>query len=438
VLLGALLLCLDAAAQPGPLGVPAPALDAPRPPALGSNGAPIEQVTFDAAVKLALDRNPTSRQAAEEIRRYHALMEEVRSSSLPTLYGTGNYTRLDANRVVNGIIELPRDGLNLSVTVSAPVIAPRAWVLWDQASDQVDVARLNAADVRRTLAITTGRAYLAVIAQKRLLDAAITARDNAKGHFEFTRAQLAGGVGNRLDEVRAAQELTSDEALIQNQEVALVRAREGLGVLVARDAAVDATDESLFAKLPSLNEALNGSQKTRQDVRARERAAAAVARTVRQAYADYLPYLNLLAFPFYQDPPIPTVPRTGWQAELVLTIPFYDGGLRYGQEKAQKALANEAQLDVEATLRQAKSDVRVAFEEMQRADVALDQAEQSSAFANQALVLANLAYRAGATTNLEVIDAERQARDAATQAAMAEDTSRQARLDLLAASGRFP
>jgi outer membrane protein TolC len=122
----------------------------------------------------------------------------------------------------------------------------------------------------------------------------------------------------------------------------------------------------------------------------------------------------------------------------VLTIPFYDGGLRYGQEKAQKALANEAQLDVEATLRQAKSDVRVAFEEMQRADVALDQAEQSSAFANQALVLANLAYRAGATTNLEVIDAERQARDAATQAAMAEDTSRQARLDLLAASGRFP
>ena len=38
----------------------------------------------------------------------------------------------------------------------------------------------------------------------------------------------------------------------------------------------------------------------------------------------------------------------------------------------------------------------------------------------------------------EVIDAERQARDAETQAAIAEDTARQARLDLLAASGRFP
>jgi len=80
----------------------------------------------------------------------------------------------------------------------------------------------------------------------------------------------------------------------------------------------------------------------------------------------------------------------------------------------------------------------VAFEEMRRQDIALDQANQSAAFAQKALDLANLAYRAGATTNLEVIDAERQARDAETQAAIAEDASREARLDLLAASGRFP
>ena len=118
-------------------------------------------------------------------------------------------------------------------------------------------------------------------------------------------------------------------------------------------------------------------------------------------------------------------------------LPLYDGGLRYGQEHERKAVANEAQLDVEATLRQARSDVRAAFEEMQRADVALDQAQQSATFATQALALANLAYRAGATTNLEVIDAERQARDAETQAAIAEDAARQARLDLMAASGRF-
>ena len=395
-------------------------------------------MTFDAAVKRALDRNPTARQAAEEIRRYHALMEEVRAASLPTLERRSvTYTHLDGDRLSNGVVVDPQSGIYGSITLNAPLIYPRGWVQWGQAADQVDVARANAADIRRTLAVATARAYLAIIAEKRLLETAITARDNAKAHFEFTRAQLVGGVGNRLDEVRAAQELTSEEVVLQNQEVALFRAREALGVLVAGDGAVDVAEEN-FGRMPSLNDALNEAEKIRPDVRARERAAAAADRTVRQAWADYVPYLNLIAFPFYQNPATPTVPQTGWQAQLVLTLPLYDGGLRYGQEHERKALASEARLNVEETLRQAKSDVRAAFEEMQRADIALDQALQSAAFGKQALSLANLAYRAGATTNLEVIDAERQARDAETQAAIAEDAARQARLDLLAASGRFP
>jgi outer membrane protein len=190
--------------------------------------------------------------------------------------------------------------------------------------------------------------------------------------------------------------------------------------------------------MPLLGDALRSARSIRADVRASEATAKAVDRTVRQAYADYLPYLNLVAFPFYQTPGVPTIPETGWQAELLLTLPLYDGGLRYGQEHERAALADEAHLKVEGTVRQAGSDVRSSFEEVELADVALRQAEQSSQFATKALMLANAAYRGGATTNLEVIDAERQARDAETLAAVAEDAARQARLDLLAASGSFP
>ena len=58
--------------------------------------------------------------------------------------------------------------------------------------------------------------------------------------------------------------------------------------------------------------------------------------------------------------------------------------------------------------------------------------------ASEAVELSTLAYRAGATTNLEVVDAERRARDAAIAATQAEDAARQAQLDLLIASGQFP
>jgi outer membrane protein TolC len=216
------------------------------------------------------------------------------------------------------------------------------------------------------------------------------------------------------------------------------------------DAPVDNADESTPNDMPTVGDAMNAAEKVRADVRARRRAAEASQRTVDDAYADYLPYLNLIATPFYQHPYTDTsqfsdsalenstYPNWGWEAELVLTLPLYDGGLRYGQEHERKALASEAKINVEGTLRQAKSDVRTAFAEIREADIALDQARQSSAFAKHALDLANLAYRAGATTNLEVIDAERQARDAETQQAIAEDAARQARVDLLAASGHFP
>jgi outer membrane protein TolC len=44
----------------------------------------------------------------------------------------------------------------------------------------------------------------------------------------------------------------------------------------------------------------------------------------------------------------------------------------------------------------------------------------------------------GATTNIEVIDAQRSAQDAETAATQAEDAVRRARLELLVALGRFP
>jgi outer membrane protein len=436
-----------APASPAPLGTIAPPLpslpplEGPRPPAgaiTPGEGAGVEHVTFDDAVARALGRNPSIGEAVEEVHRFHALMEQVRANSLPTLNGYGTYTRLDHDRVSGGTVTEPAGQINLDVTLNAPLLYPRAWLTWSEASDLVDVARADEKDVRRTIAVSTGRAYLAILTQRRLLETARTARDNAKAHYEFTRAQRIGGVGNRLDEVRAAQEFTSDEVNVQNQAVALVRAREALGVFLAAAGPVDAASEDTPTQMPTLNDALNGAERLRPDVLARDEATRAAERTVRHAWGDYLPYLNLIAFPFYQQPPTITLPHTGWEAQLVLTVPFYDGGLRYGQQDQRKATANEARLTAEATLRQARSDVRVAFEEIQRADIALDQAAQSSAFARRALELANIAYAAGATTNLEVIDAERQARDAESQYAIAEDAARQARLDLLAASGRFP
>ena len=58
--------------------------------------------------------------------------------------------------------------------------------------------------------------------------------------------------------------------------------------------------------------------------------------------------------------------------------------------------------------------------------------------AGEALRITEIAYRAGATTNIEVVQAQQDARNAEIAGAVAEDRLRQARLDLLVALGRFP
>jgi outer membrane protein TolC len=399
--------------------------------------ASAQKLGFEEAMQRAMARNPTIEVAVEEVRRADALVRQARATWYPTLSANGTYTRIDAERVLSGRVIQGVDSLNANLTLTVPLVAPRQWMATNRAKESRELTRMTLTDTRRQLALSAGRAYLTVIGQRRVLESSEHARDTARAHEEFAKARLLGGVGNRLDAVRAARERASAEAKVENQTIALTRAQEALGVLVGENAAVDAYDTALGAP-PSLAIALGEAESKRSDVVVSKERVEYARRTVRDSYADYLPVLSGVFQPFYQNPATLTLPTSGWQAQLLLTLPLYDGGLRYGLKQERDVLYEQAKSKLDAALRQARSEVRIAFEAVVRADEGLLRAREASRLAQEGLQLAQLAYRAGATSNLEVIDAERSARDAETDAAVAEDTARQARLDLLAAAGRFP
>ncbi len=82
--------------------------------------------------------------------------------------------------------------------------------------------------------------------------------------------------------------------------------------------------------------------------------------------------------------------------------------------------------------------MRTAREAVRLTERASERARAAAGQANEVLRITDVAFREGATTNIEVIDAQRRARDAETAAASAEDALRRARLELLVATGRFP
>jgi len=428
------------AAQAAP-AVSAPAQNAQPPLPAALIPAP-EKLTFSEAIRRSVARNPTTLQAQAEIARAQGIFEEVRAPALPTLLASGSLTRLDGSRVSTtaGVTTVlaAENQRAANATLTIPILAPKAWLQAAQAHEQVDIARFSLEDARRVVAVATARAYLAVMAQHRLVAIDTQARVDAKAHLDDAHARFEVGSGNRLDEVRAAQELETDESQLAAALSNVTRAMEALGVLVGADGPVEVEEELALPNPPAPNDALQEAETARADIRAGKERQEAARRVVRDAYADYLPLLTAVIEPFYQDPPLTTVPQTGWQAELVLTIPLYDGGARYGQEKQRKALYEESKIALDNLLRQARSDVRTAFDSVRRADEGLLSARNAAKLGHEALEMTNLAYREGATNDLEVVDAEQRSRNADTAALVAEDAARQARIDLLSASGRFP
>jgi outer membrane protein TolC len=325
------------------------------------------------------------------------------------------------------------------LTVNVPLVAIKPWFETGRASDAVEAARLDQEQVRRRVAQATAQAYLTVIAQHRSLDVQARALENAEAHRNYAHTRFAGGIGNQIDDVRASQEVETNRAALLRTRAALYAAEEALGVLVGRDSALDAADEEVsLAAPPTLDRALAELPELRKDVLANAARLRASERTVDDNWAEYAPLLTAQGQPFYHEPGTPSQPRMGWQLQVLLTVPFYDAGARSALFEQREATLQQDRAQLAATLRQARSEVRVALSAVAQADASLIASQRASELAAQALKMANVAYEAGASTNLEVIDAERRARDAATTVVVAEDAARQARLDLLAASGRFP
>jgi outer membrane protein TolC len=396
-----------------------------------------EKISLTEAVRRALARNPTAVVALQEIKRAEALLIQARASSLPSLTGTASLLRLDADRIFPGRAApiAAKDQQSASLLLNVPLAAPRSWMLWSESSANLATSKASSEDIRRTLATSVARAYLLIISQKRQVD--INARSVAtdRSHFDYTHTRFAGGVGNRVDEVRAAQQLAADQAQFSASFTALARAREALGVLLAEDKPVDTLDD---VALPDASPSFEDAASRRQDVLAAKSRALTAEKIRKDSWSDYMPVLNGQFQPFFQHPSTLTQPETGWQAMLVLSFPLVEGGLRRGQMRERDALLAEARAQYDGLLRQTRSDLRVAVEEIRRADEAMRSSNAAAELAHQALDLANLAYHAGATTNIEVIDAERRARDADSAVVIAEDNVRQARLDLLVAAGQFP
>lgn len=400
---------------------------------------PAERVTFQEAIQRAIQRNPSSAIAAAGILRAEGLLRQARAATLFQLTGNATTTTVNRSVVFDGTVVAPRNQVTALLTAEMPIYAAAAWARRAQAIDNQRVAELSAVETHRQVAFSTADAYLAVIAQRRVVEAAVRARDVAKAHFDLAAQLEQRGSGSRLNALRAQQQWSTDEGLLEVARLALYRAQEALGVLVVADGPVDAVDEPSF-EAPAEAEATPGAAlvNLRPDLRLFTETEAAAERVVRDTRKEYFPSLNALFVPQTTYPSPFFVPANSWRFMLQLNAPLVDSGQRASFRIQRQAEVDQARARLSGAITRAGSEVRSAREGVRGLERALASARAAADQAQQVVNITNISFRAGAATNIEVIDAERTARDSDAAVAIAEDNLRRARLDLLTALGRFP
>ena len=395
----------------------------------------VEQLSFEEAVSRAVTRNPSVGEASQAILQAQALLDRTRTVFYPLVYGDVGTAILDDARGFNGSIVTPQTQTRFSATVSYALLDAVRWANRSQARDRVRTSQIAADQTRQQVAVAAAAAYLSVIAAERQLGITERNLETARALEEYARARLEAGQGSRLNHVRSVQQRGSAEGLVEIALLAVRRAQEALGVAVFASGPVAVRGEPTLQ--PAQPPASDAWLQARPDVQLSTSELDARDRIVKDAWKSWLPTVTGSFTPLYVTPNGLFEPSKSWRAFFSLQIPIFDGTL--GADRAFKiAERDAARFRLAGTVAEARSELRVAQEAVARAERFVAASGQAAENAREALRITEIAYRAGATTNIEVVQAQQTARQAEIEAAIGEDRLRQSRLDLLVALGQFP
>ena len=157
----------------------------------------------------AVKNHPTVQQAAAGILRAEAILQQVRSRSLPIGRCDVQQQRHRSRHAVFRDASInPRT--QTVTTAGIERAAADAGALGGAQPGGGQRARVACARPTTRGGPWRSRpaeAYLAIITQRRVLELNERARDNAKAHYEYANQRYEGGIGSRLNALRAQQEV---------------------------------------------------------------------------------------------------------------------------------------------------------------------------------------------------------------------------------------
>jgi multidrug efflux system outer membrane protein len=408
----------------------------------------------DAALEKLVDEAMTHNQdlvlATARVDEARALARVADSQRMPAIDASFQRAR-SRSSAVGGIplppsVPLTRNDYTAQLNVSYEVD------LWGRLANATRAARADLLateaareTVRITVAAETVRAYYALVgldAQTAATRGSLALRTQG---FDLQKVRAQAGIINDF----ALRQLEAEVAAAQAQLPALESARtarEGsLAVLVGRspraimEDGVERRGEQGEPAVPVVPGGLPSDLLLRRPdiVQAEQQLIAADAR-IAQARASLFPRIALTGSAGSESATLGnlfTAPARIWSLAFGLAQPIFQGGRLFAEVEAVKARERQALAQYQKTLQEAFSEVRQALKTQVTAREAFDAETRRAAALRETARLARIRYDNGLSSQLEVIDADRNLLLAELNRADALSAQRAAIADLVKALG---
>jgi outer membrane protein TolC len=394
LLLGALLLGAPAAAQP-------PAPDAP--------------LTLQAVLDLARANSQAFRAAqlasglADEDRK------QAKAALLPSLNGFSQYIYTQPNGTPSGVW-VPNDGPNIYamwLNVHGDVFSYAKWAEYRSAAAAGAVARAKAEVAVRGLVATIVQDYYGLVASQRKLESAQQALLETQRFLDTTKRLESGGEVAHSDVVKAQIQVAQRTRDAQDAELAALKSRLGLSVLVFpdfRDTFTVVDDLQTIAPLPPLAEVKASAEANSPDVRAASAALQQETSGIEIARGGVLPsvsfdyFYGINANQFATHDPEGNL-LLGSVAQVQLNVPLWGWGAAQSKLKQAHLREEAAKGDLTLAQRQLQASISTFHREAEIARGQVASLRESLDLATESLRLTVLRYEAGEVSVLEVVDA---------------------------------
>lgn len=404
---------------------------------------PVEQateplrLTLDQAVRLALDKSPSLQATTLGIDAAKVNARKTKAGLLPTIGLSGSYSyMLKKQKVYFGGGDdmasspmgslFPSDGIEMGekhtlqggITAGMPLVAPQLWASLKLDQQAVELAEEKARGSRISLEAEVKKSYLATLLARKSLAVLEASYANAQANYEQTAQRYAHGLVAEYDKLRM-------ETQVKNLLPNLVAARSAVGLAEAKLKVVmgisletpiliteelDGYTQEVYRQLPESAElvSLEGNTQLRElDLQGSQLETALKVKKM-----AFLPTLSL-SFNYmynYAADRLRLSDSKRWSPfssiGLSLNVPLYSGGSKLLDLRSTQIQIRQLGAQRLAAEQQLRLGVMNGLQEQRNALEQFVVAREALATADRGHQIAQVRYRSGEGTILEMNDAE--------------------------------